>query len=51
MQELDKAGLMEQIGKENVFESHPVLEAFLNEALDAAEVWLQNQKSNIQYRA
>ena len=44
MQELDKAGLMDHIGKENVFEARPVLEASLNEALDAAGVWLQNQK-------
>jgi SulP family sulfate permease len=46
MQELDRAGLLEHIGKENVFESQTVLEASLNEALDAAEVWLQNRKKD-----
>jgi hypothetical protein len=41
LQELDKAGLLDQIGKENVFAARPVLEDSLNEALDAAEVWLK----------
>ena len=44
MQKLEKAGLMAQIGKENVFASRPVLEASLNEALDAAEAWLRKEK-------
>ncbi|CAB1061572.1 hypothetical protein D1BOALGB6SA_6347 [Olavius sp. associated proteobacterium Delta 1] len=43
MQKLEKAGLLDLIGKENVFASGPVLEASLIEALDAAEVWLKNR--------
>jgi hypothetical protein len=46
MQELKRAGLMDHIGKENVFEARSILEASLNEALDTAEVWLQNQKKS-----
>jgi SulP family sulfate permease len=37
MQELKKAGLLDQIGKENVFTSGAVLQDSLHEALDAAE--------------
>ena len=44
MQKLDKAGLLYQIGKENIFTARPVLEASLDEALDAAEEWLKKQK-------
>jgi MFS superfamily sulfate permease-like transporter len=43
IQKLEKAGLMDQIGKENVFASGPVLEASLNEAFDAAEEWLKKK--------
>ena len=43
IQKLTKAGLLDQIGKENVFAAHPVLEASLNDALDAAEVWLNKK--------
>ena len=44
MQGLEKAGLLDQIGRENVFAAQPVLAASLNEALDAAEVWLKNKR-------
>jgi SulP family sulfate permease len=44
MQELDKAELLDQIGKENVFASGSVLQDSLNEALDAAEAWLKKEK-------
>ena len=44
MQELDKAGLLDQIGKENVFAAGSVLQDSLNEALDAAEAWLKKKK-------
>ena len=40
MQKLEKAGLLNLIGKKNVFASQPILEASLDEALDAAEAWL-----------
>jgi SulP family sulfate permease len=43
IQKLEKAGLLDQIGKENVFAARPVLEASLNEALDAAEEWLKKK--------
>ena len=43
MQKLEKAGLLDLIGKENVFASGPVLEASLNEVLDAAEEWLKKK--------
>ena len=43
IQKLEKAGLMDRIGKENVFAAGPVLEASLNEAFDAAEAWLKNR--------
>jgi len=43
IQKLEKAGLMDQIGKENVFAARQVLEASLNEALDAAEAWLKKK--------
>jgi anti-anti-sigma regulatory factor len=46
MQELNKAELTDQIGKENIFEARSILEASLHEALEAAEVWLQNQKKD-----
>jgi hypothetical protein len=42
---LEKAGLMDLIGKKNVFAARPVLEESLHEALDAAEAWLK-KKSN-----
>ena len=42
-QKLKKAGLLGQIGKENVFAAHTVLESSLNEAFDAAEMWLKNR--------
>ncbi|CAB1084844.1 Sulfate permease [Olavius algarvensis Delta 1 endosymbiont] len=48
MQALDRAGLRDHIGKENVFEARPILEASLSEALDAAEVWLQNRKKELE---
>ena len=44
MQELDKAGLLDQIGKENVFASGSVLQDSLNEVLDVAEAWLKKEK-------
>ena len=44
MQELEKAEMLDQIGRENVFAAQPVLAASLNAALDAAEVWLNRKK-------
>jgi hypothetical protein len=46
VQVLTKAGLNDQIGKENIFETRSVLEASLHDALDAAEVWLRNQRKD-----
>ena len=43
MRELEKAGLLDRIGRENIFPAQPVLEASLYEALDAAEAWLEKQ--------
>ena len=43
MQKLEKARLLDLIGKENVFQAGSVLEASLNEALDAAEAWLKKK--------
>ena len=44
MRELERAGLLDPIGRENVFAAHKVLESSLNEALDAALKWLQQNK-------
>jgi hypothetical protein len=44
IQELDKAELLDQIGRENIFASGAVLQDSLNEALDAAEAWLKKKK-------
>lgn len=44
MQELQRAGLLDHIGRENVFPAQRELEASLNEAFDAAEVWLGKEK-------
>ena len=44
IQKLEKAGLMDLIGKKNVFAARPVLEESLHEALDAAESWLKKKK-------
>jgi len=44
MQELAKAGLLDHIGRENVFAARPALEASLNEAFDAAEARLGKEK-------
>jgi SulP family sulfate permease len=43
-QKLEKAGLLDHIGIENVFTARPVLEASLDAALDAAELWLKKRK-------
>ena len=43
MQELKKSGLLDQIGRENVYAAQSVLAASLNEAIDAAEAWLEKQ--------
>jgi SulP family sulfate permease len=48
MRELNKAGLTDQIGKENIFEACSILEASLHEALDAAEMWLQDRKKALE---
>ena len=47
MQELKRAGLLDLIGKENVFAARSVLTASLNDALNAAEVWLQQKLETV----
>jgi SulP family sulfate permease len=44
VQELARAGLLDLVGRQNVFASESVLQASLNEALDAAEEWLKKKK-------
>ena len=44
MKELERAALLDQIGRENVFAAHTFLESSLDEALDAALKWLQQNK-------
>jgi SulP family sulfate permease len=43
MQKLEKAGLLDRIGRGNVFASGSVLENSLHAALDAAEEWIKKK--------
>jgi hypothetical protein len=44
LKQLESTGVIDDLGKENVFEAQPVLGASIEEALAAAEAWIARRR-------